>query len=605
MSVHGQNHRIIIGVDYGTTYTGISYVDSLKSGIADVQVIRSWPGKIGDSVWKTPSRIAYEFENRDCKTNQFGYQVNAKMKSYSWTKLLLDGKTSLTKYDDPELAKAEDSGMLNIPKKLDPSQVAGDYLREVYTWTLNQLETRVSKEIIDITPFEFWITIPAIWSDKAKAATKKAARTAGFASRPGDTMFMIPEPEAASLATLKGLIQNGSTLQVKSGDGVLVCDCGGGTVDITTYKILGTVPQLSFEELVEGAGGKCGSTYIDRQFHQWMSGKFGSAFDNLKYEKRGPGSAFMKDFEEHKCDFGSSDDLDHIYEIRLVMDVPDSEYYDQDESVVKVTGHQMLEFFNPVISKITALLSQQIEKARRAEATCNINVGALDVNRIIDVKIIQRLILVGGFGDSPHLNNTLRKWCDRQEKLRLLCPEHPQAAIARGAALRGLENIVPVRRRSRRHYGTTIMMPFREGIDPEGDMCYHDWDDQKFCRGIMVWHVAKGATIDKDTIISVPGRFVHVEGSSLRRTVRLYSCSFEKGPERLSDPGVEEVGVLIHTLTDLDLEQFESKRKDNKRFFRVTYKFEVLLGAKEGLLQFRVMHDGREMGKCEIDYAND
>lgn len=260
------------------------------------------------------------------------------MKSYSWTKLLLDGKTSLSKYDDPELAKLEGSGLLKFPSKMDPSQVVGDYLREVYTWTLNQLETRVSEEVIRITPFEFWITIPAIWSDKAKAATKEAARAAGFASRPGDTMFMIPEPEAASVATLKGLIQNGSTLQVKPGDGVLVCDCGGGTVDITTYKILSAVPQLRFEELVEGTGGKCGSTYIDRQFLEWMSRKFGPAFSKLKYEKRGPGSTFMKDFEEHKCDFGSSDNLDHIYEIRLVMPVPNSENYDEDESVVKVTG---------------------------------------------------------------------------------------------------------------------------------------------------------------------------------------------------------------------------------------------------------------------------
>lgn len=44
----------------------------------------------------------------------------------------------------------------------------------------------------------------------------------------------------------------------------------------------------------------------------------------------------------------------------------------------------MLEFFNPVTTKITALLGQQIQRARRVEATCKINVGILEVLRIIE-----------------------------------------------------------------------------------------------------------------------------------------------------------------------------------------------------------------------------
>ena len=34
----------------------------------------------------------------------------------------------------------------------------------------------------------------------------------------------------------------------------MVCDCGGGTVDITTYSIVGTEPKLEFEELCVGTG---------------------------------------------------------------------------------------------------------------------------------------------------------------------------------------------------------------------------------------------------------------------------------------------------------------------------------------------------------------
>lgn len=34
----------------------------------------------------------------------------------------------------------------------------------------------------------------------------------------------------------------------------MVCDCGGGTVDITTYTVVQTEPTLHFEELLIGVG---------------------------------------------------------------------------------------------------------------------------------------------------------------------------------------------------------------------------------------------------------------------------------------------------------------------------------------------------------------
>ncbi|OCK73988.1 actin-like ATPase domain-containing protein [Lepidopterella palustris CBS 459.81] len=597
LSVSSDSHRIIIGVDYGTTYTGISYVDSSKSSINDIQVIRTYPGpgKEGDAVWKTPSRIAYSHENADVKSNQFGYQVLPKMISYSWTKLLLDGKTPSTAHDDPDLANSEGAGMLKLPAGKTAKDVAADYLREVCDWTMKQLAKRISQEVLDVTPLEFWFTVPAIWSDKAKDATRTAARTAGFGVRPGDKIFMIPEPEAAGIATLKSLTHDGSTTQVKPGDGIIICDCGGGTVDITTYKVISTMPKLEFEELVEGAGGKCGSTYIDRQFHQWMCDKFGAHFENLKFEKKGPGSRFMKDFEGYKRDFGSSNDLDQVYELALVMSgVSSSSYYDDDESVVKLTGHDMLGFFEPVIEKIIDLLDQQMKLANRAAGSQSIN----------------RIILVGGFGDSPHLNTKVREWCTVQGSVRLICPEHPQAAIVRGAALRGLENIAPVRKRCRRHYGFQLSSKFREGIDPDDDATYDLWTKEKLCSTNICWQIKKGQVIDENTIISSTVTKYHEEGDSLTRRKTLYSSSFETPPQRTTEPGVEKVGTITHIMQPYHLNRFETKKLEGmkwkrKKSWKLQYEREVHLGAKEGTLQFKVLCGGEELGSTSIEYAKD
>jgi len=204
------------------------------------------------------------------------------MKSYSWTKLLLDKHADTTEFDDPDLrdlSRSQGDGLLRLPYYKSAVDVAGDYLAELYKYFMRELENRLSPEIIRVTPFEFWFTVPAMWGDKAKDSTKQAALKAGFASRDGDQLFLIPEPEAAAVAVLKSLTHEGMENQIKQGDGILICDCGvccihltersgisrlqtsqGGTVDITTYSIKQTYPNLLFEEMLVGAGGKCGST---------------------------------------------------------------------------------------------------------------------------------------------------------------------------------------------------------------------------------------------------------------------------------------------------------------------------------------------------------
>ena len=99
-----------------------------------------------------------------------------------------------------------------------------------------------------------------------------------------------------------------------------------------------TSPRLDFEELCVGIGGKCGATYIDRNLHKLMSQRFGSAFDNIKMRRKGPGSRFMESWERIKRSFGDPGDY-RTQEIGpLVMrGVGTSQYYDEDDSIVRLT----------------------------------------------------------------------------------------------------------------------------------------------------------------------------------------------------------------------------------------------------------------------------
>lgn len=66
-----------------------------------------------------------------------------------------------------------------------------------------------------------------------------------------------------------------------------------------------------------------------------------------------------------------------------------------------------------------------------------------------------------------------------------------QAAVVRGAALRGLEGLAPTKKYARRHYGVSAGKIFRENIDPEYLSYMSTYDNQKCCDGRMSWMISK------------------------------------------------------------------------------------------------------------------
>lgn len=262
------------------------------------------------------------------------------MVSCSWTKLLLDSSAKPTPFDDPNLSDAIEDGRLRLPTNRNAQGVAADFLREVYQHLEKKLIKQMGASTFKSTPMDCWLTVPAVWSDQAQNATKAAAMMAGFGSRRDDTISIITEPEAAAVAVLKSTARPDAINPPAPGDNILICDCGGGTVDITTYTILQTSPSPVFEELCVGNGGKCGSTSIDRNLEQLMRERFGMAYDEIDMRRKGPGSRFMSSWESVKLSFGDTSD-DRVQEIGPLnmRNVPESPWYNAVESMVLLTRY--------------------------------------------------------------------------------------------------------------------------------------------------------------------------------------------------------------------------------------------------------------------------
>jgi hypothetical protein len=152
----------------------------------------------------------------------WGYQVTPGMKSYTWFKLRLDDSAKMTDFDDftvGKMSNLQGRGLLELPPGKTVEDVCADFLKCVYDHLMTRLTKTYGAAMLAATPMEFWLTVPAIWSDIGKARTKNAARRAGICSRPEDEMFLISEPEAAAAASITKMTGTGVDNQLKVGDG--------------------------------------------------------------------------------------------------------------------------------------------------------------------------------------------------------------------------------------------------------------------------------------------------------------------------------------------------------------------------------------------------
>lgn len=55
-------------------------------------------------------------------------------------------------------------------------------------------------------------------------------------------------------------------INLQVGDVFVLCDAGGGTVDLISYKVTQTSPTFKIEEAAVGTGAKCGASFIEEVF---------------------------------------------------------------------------------------------------------------------------------------------------------------------------------------------------------------------------------------------------------------------------------------------------------------------------------------------------
>lgn len=148
-------------------------------------------------------------------------------------------------------------------------QAIVDYLSLLGADVLQTLTNHLGAELIKEYELKFVVTVPAIWSERATQRTRHAFQDA-MGLRGTQDITVISEPEAAAIHELQHMEEP----IANEGDGLMILDAGGGTVDLISYVIRQLHP-LVVDEAVPGSGDVCGGATVTDRFQNWLVSKIG------------------------------------------------------------------------------------------------------------------------------------------------------------------------------------------------------------------------------------------------------------------------------------------------------------------------------------------
>jgi molecular chaperone DnaK (HSP70) len=141
-------------------------------------------------------------------------------------------------------------------------------------------DIKARRPIIKENEIKWILTVPAIWKDKCKDIMIKSAKKAKILNSSNEELFLALEPEAAAYEYFNNPASDKNLISINKP--YIICDLGGGTVDITTHQRINENGKIIIEELYPPIGGYNGSTLINKEFKNRILKKiFGKAYDSL------------------------------------------------------------------------------------------------------------------------------------------------------------------------------------------------------------------------------------------------------------------------------------------------------------------------------------
>ncbi|KAF8440705.1 hypothetical protein BDZ91DRAFT_755447 [Kalaharituber pfeilii] len=515
---------LIVGVDFGTTYSGFAYVDTEKGARARIKTVFF----NRDDRPKIPTRLCYCSSNshpgapdpasNNCTRSLDGNRI------YNWGnlvdescphaqqffKLQLDpGGDGHSNTGQPGVrqgnyyssviaenrAKMLSRGELGL--NLSVEMLVQDFLSGMLRGFYAQLQQDYGPKYRDIDfTFEWVFTVPAFFSAEMIGKLREDVLPAsGFRG----TIDTLLEPEAAVTHVLfdhqqmvsareanqrpKGVsAPKAMDLGLTVGNKIFVCDAGGGTTDLFSFQIdeMSTSDKglrLQMAPLGEFAGQLFGSLDINSAFHSrietaWqVIERFLNRPDDIQQMRESDIIKAMKDFERYKIIFDHSNlamSRPISFESLGLMNIPEANVYN---GVFNVSDELMRSCFDQVLHQLTDFVQRQLSSLEARGHT------------------FQAMVFIGGLAASPYVTAKMKQWAESRS-LRLITLHNKQetsAAVMLGAARSNSFGFIVTE-----EFDPAKHSPLN--LIPEIDLV----TGKQIVKGQIMWLIRKGNAVEPD-----------------------------------------------------------------------------------------------------------
>ncbi|KAF9969247.1 hypothetical protein BGZ73_008503 [Actinomortierella ambigua] len=491
-------YPVVMAIDFGTTYSGVAY--ALRAD-GEVHDITKWPRHLAQYP-KTPTLSLYKRDST--RILDWGHAARLAMLKPS-----AKDYTLLRKF---KLQLDENLNSPPLENGISALDAVTHYLRKLHGHVMSELMKGFMKNF-EPNQFQYCLTVPAMWSDSAKNTMRKAAIGAGLIqpNDPPNRLILISEPEAAAMYCERMV----DRFALKDGDRFMICDAGGGTVDLIVFEVSEPPGQTRhLREVTRGHGASCGSVFLDANMERLLERKFRRYRRGIK---ACGWAALMDTFVDMvKPMFnGQEDVLMQIPQATGLEDLNDPEIGLEDGVLCVPVEEMKSEVFEPVISDVLDLIQKQLHQSQSR---------------------VSAIFLVGGFGSSRYLEERVRQEFSHLVGL-IAVPQRPELAVVRGAVYAGLNTKTINMRVARRWYGVDANMPFEEGVDPESKKIISH-DGHVRCKERFSVYVRPGQQIGVDECVSKE----YVTWSYPKGLDSpLYVCNSPTQPKYITDPGVQKI----------------------------------------------------------------
>ena len=342
----------------------------------------------------------------------------------------------------------------------------------------------------------------------------------------------------------------------------VVVDCGGGTVDLTVHEL--DVNSGTLKELHRGTGGACGATGIDAEFENLMKRIFDAEFIEKFKTKRPAGWVdLIIAFESKKRTARPGS------QTALNISLPYSfiDYYKKKkrstvENAIKKLKNPDIKWSSQGMLRIAPSVMEELFKPVLEQILNHVR----NILQIPELMNIKHLFLVGGFAESPLLQQAVRD--EFSDRVRVVIPHDVGLTILKGAVQFGLDPTVVRVRRSALTYGVGVLNKFNSDKHDESKRVVKD--GVVWCKDIL----DKFVCIDDSVGLgdAVTRSYAPARAGQKSTVINIY-CSEGKSNLYTTDKGVRRCGQIRIEMPSLTIDEIPEDKRNKPRELQATMLF--------------------------------